>query len=69
MTTKSNLPAFDVIAVNGEGDKARFIRIGAAWPAKGGEGFNLQLDALPIGNSLLLRPRKSASDDQEGGAR
>lgn len=67
MTTKSNLPAFDVIAVNGEGKTARFVRIGAAWTAKNGEGFNLQLDALPMNGSILLRPRK-ANDGDNGGA-
>lgn len=53
-------PAFEVLSVSGEGENARYIRIGAAWPAKTGPGFNLQLEALPMNNALLLRPRRSA---------
>lgn len=51
-------PAFEVLTVSGEGDAVRYIRIGAAWPAKSGPGFNLQLDALPMNSAVLLRPRK-----------
>lgn len=59
METKKQ-PAFEVLSITGEGDNARFVRIGAAWPAKSGEGFNLQLDALPMTSAVLLRPRRSA---------
>ncbi len=58
--TTTNKPAFDVLAVSGEGDNARFIRIGTAWPAKTGPGFNLVLEALPMNSAVLMRPRKSA---------
>ena len=54
-------PAFEVLSVSGEGENARFVRIGAAWPAKTGPGFNLQLEALPMSNALLLRPRRKST--------
>lgn len=72
MTTKAKLPAFDVLSVKESGDNSYYTRIGAAWPAKNGDGFNIQLEALPLGSSLLLRPRKTkdnaASGADNGGA-
>lgn len=32
--------------------KARWVQIGKAWPAKSGKGFNLTLEALPVGGTL-----------------
>ena len=39
----------------GKGDKGYFTRIGAAWPNKDGNGFNIQLDAVPLDGRITLR--------------
>lgn len=48
-----------------------WTRIGVAFPAKSGEGYSILLDALPIGNKLILRPprekREPGADDDKGG--
>jgi len=49
---------------NGEKKKA-FTRIGAAFPLRNGGGFSVTLDALPIGNHLLIKPARE--DGQRGG--
>jgi hypothetical protein len=46
-----------------EGQKAIGTRIGAAWPHKG-PGLTIQLDALPIGDRIVLREPKA--DGVEG---
>ena len=41
-----------------EGDaeeKGWWTRIGSAWPHKDGKGLNIQLQALPVGNRIVLR--------------
>jgi opacity protein-like surface antigen len=35
--------------VIGEGDSARWTKLGAAWAHKDGEGFNIQLNFMPLG--------------------
>ena len=38
-----------------EGQKSIWTRIGGAWPHADGQGFNIQLDALPIDGRVTLR--------------
>ena len=38
----------------GKGEKGYFTRIGAAWPTKNGNGFNIQLDAVPLSGRITL---------------
>ncbi|MCZ4270911.1 hypothetical protein [Maritalea porphyrae] len=53
---------------NGE-KKAQFTKIGVAWPTANGEGYRLQLDAIPVPTiynnkiemSILLSPPKERS--------
>jgi hypothetical protein len=49
-----------------EGQKAIWTRIGAAWPHGKGTGLSIQLDALPIGDRIVLR--EPAEDDAEAKA-
>ena len=42
----------------GRDTKSSWCRIGAAWPTKSGEGFNITLDALPIDGRITLMPPK-----------
>jgi hypothetical protein len=59
MTTR-----FDVTTPRKRKDGNTFwMRIGSAWPAKEGEGFNVELDALPLADadgrcSFIIRPAK-----------
>lgn len=47
-TTKS-IPSHDVFHVIGEGENARWTKLGAAWAHRDGEGFNIQLNFMPLG--------------------
>ena len=58
MTTTNNKPTHEVHHVTGEGDKARWTRIGAAWTHKDGNGFNLALNYLPLTQDGHLVVRK-----------
>ena len=40
-----------VISRKDKNGKTRYTKIGAAFPAKQGEGFNIVLDALPMPNA------------------
>jgi hypothetical protein len=46
------------IRERGEGQKAIWTRIGAAWPHGNGPGFNIQLEALPLGDRIVLTEPK-----------
>ena len=59
---KSTLPDFNVYAVNGEGKSAFWVKLGAAWKHREGDGFNLVLQALPLNNRLVLLPPKEQDE-------
>jgi hypothetical protein len=56
---------YDALVVRKFTDKAtgeernQWNNIGVAFPHKDGDGFNVQLDALPAGGDLVLRLRKA----------
>jgi len=55
-TTASKLPAFIAYHVRDrEGQKAFFTRIGCAWKHKDGNGFNLQIETVPLDGRITLR--------------
>jgi hypothetical protein len=60
-------PTHGVYVVQGERDKARWIKIGAAWQNRDGKGFSLILDALPLTNKVVVR-EFSDKDAQDKGA-
>ena len=62
MSKKPTLIAYSVR--EREGQKAVWTKIGAAWPHTSGSGLNLQLDALPLGDRIVLTEPKA----EEGGA-
>ena len=39
----------------GEGEKGFFSRIGAAWSHKDGNGFNIQVESVPLDGRIVLR--------------
>jgi hypothetical protein len=59
-----NLPPFNAFTVKdrGEDQKGFWIKIGAAWPHERGEGYTLQLDAMPLdGKVVLIMPREDGA--------
>ena len=49
------LPTHRLYRVNGEGDKASWTQIGAAWQHKDGKGFSIACDAIPLAGRMALR--------------
>lgn len=39
----------------GDDQKSYFNRIGSVWPHKDGEGFNIQLDSVPVDGRITVR--------------
>jgi hypothetical protein len=58
MSTKKQ-PTHRVYSVTKDEEKPFWLEIGAAWPHKDGNGFNIKLNACPIGNGeIVLRTAK-----------
>lgn len=61
-----------VISRKDRDGKTRYTKIGAAFPSKKGEGFNIVLDALPMPNAegqawiSLFVPKEKASQANTG---
>jgi len=55
---RNTRPSFSVYVVEGEGENAFWTKVGAAWPHDDGEGFNVQLSALPVNGRLVVRKPK-----------
>jgi len=65
MTTETNRPSHGVYNVEGEGKKAFWTRIGAAWAHDDGDGFTISLTCLPLDGRLVVRkPRKDDKKEQ-----
>ena len=57
----SNQPTHEVYLVGeGQGDKAHWKRIGAAWPHKDNKGFNVTLDGRIVFRER--KPKEKAAD-------
>ena len=64
MSNNSNRPSHRVYAVTKNGERNFWQPIGAAWPHKDGEGFNLKLDFLPLnGSEIVIRKPKADEAD------
>ena len=63
---KTNRPTHRVYHVVGDGEKARWTTIGAAWAHDDNDGMNLQFDYLPAGTAgrLVIRKAKPKNVDQ-----
>jgi len=59
MTTQQK-PAFAAYAVTGRGHDQDdwWTPVGAAFPHKDGEGYNIVLQAIPLDGKIALRPRR-----------
>ena len=58
MSKKPALIAYS-IRERGKGQKDIWTRIGAAWPHSSGTGFNIQPEALPMGDRIVLTEPKA----------
>lgn len=62
-TASSKAPSHIVYQVRDrEGKKSFWTRIGSAWPHADGNGFNVQLEVVPLDGRITLRV---ASDKKE----
>ena len=52
--TTGKAPTHIAYHVRNGKDKGFFTRIGAAWPLKNGNGFNIQLDVVPLSGRVTL---------------
>lgn len=69
-TTENNKPTHAIWQVIGEGDRARWNRIGAAWLHKDTKGANMKFDSFPLSGRIVLREITNdiAAAPSEGGA-
>jgi len=56
--TKGAKPTHRIYIVTGEGDKASWRPIGAAWPHQDGSGFAITCDAIPLQGRIVMRVAK-----------
>ena len=66
--TTTKKPAFIAYAVTGEGKQAFWTRIGSAWQHQHGEGFNIELNALPVQGRIVLMPPKAEESTESAEA-
>jgi hypothetical protein len=66
MNKKTSLPSHRVYAVTHDDRQSYWRAIGAIWPHSDGNGFNMQLDYLPLnGADIVIRKPKPGDDDAE----
>lgn len=63
LTTQAK-PIARLYVVNGEGDNAHWLPVGAAWRHSDGKGYNLTLDALPKNGRIVMRRIKENGGQQ-----
>ena len=54
-SNETNRPTHAIWQVQGEGDKARWNRVGAAWMHKDLKGANLKFDSIPLSGRVVVR--------------
>ncbi len=58
-------PSHIIWQVIGEQDKARWLRIGAAWANRDGKGLSLVFDSYPITGRTVVR--EMTNEEENGG--
>ncbi len=61
-TNQKSQKPYSVMVVEGEGDKAFWTKVGAAWPHEDGKGFNISLSCLPLNGRLVVREPKADAE-------
>jgi hypothetical protein len=64
-TPNKNRPNHAAYMVEGEGKDAVWTEIGVMWTHEDGEGFNLNLRAIPTSGRLVIRKRKAKPDTKQ----
>jgi hypothetical protein len=59
-------PTHAVYVVQGEGDNAHWLKIGAAWLHGDGKGANLILEALPLSSKVVVREITEKNGEDKG---
>ena len=68
--TKNKSPSHIAYQVREEDDnKSYFNRIGAVWTHKDGEGFNIQLDSMPVDGKVTVRSVQDRIQEAKDNAR
>jgi hypothetical protein len=68
-TTENKKPTHAIWQVQGEGEKQRWNRIGAAWMHKDAKGARLIFDSFPLSGRIVLREiTNDNAAGNEGGA-
>jgi len=66
MTTETNRPSHNVYIVEGEGKKAFWTKIGAAWAHEDGYGLTINLTCLPLNGRLVVRQPNEDDKKEQG---
>jgi hypothetical protein len=61
----TNKPTHEAYVVSGEGEKARWTKIGVGFFKQDG-GMTLLLDAAPLGSRLVVRPVRQSAEAKGG---
>lgn len=59
-------PTHRLYRVTGEGDKTSWTPIGAAWVHRDGNGYSINLDAVPLTGRIVMRVIEAKADATEG---
>jgi hypothetical protein len=59
-------PTHRLYRVLGDGAGAIWTPIGAAWPNKDGQGFNISCDAVPLTGRLVMRAITARTEEARG---
>lgn len=62
--TANRAPTHSLYVVHGDGETARWTRIGAAWPNQDGKGFSMKLDAMPVTGRVVLRQNRPRDEQR-----
>lgn len=60
--SEKNLPSHGVFVVESDGPSAYWSMIGCAWQHGDGQGYNVQLSAIPISGRIVLRAKKEGGE-------
>ncbi len=58
-------PTHRIYIVTGEGEKSSWRPIGSAWAHKDGQGFAINVDALPLQGRIVMRIAKDKEAEQQ----
>lgn len=61
-TAPSKSPQYLAYQVRKRGEKSYWTRIGVAWPHADGNGFNVQLECVPLDGGVTLRIASDKKD-------